>query len=559
MFYSNELLTKKGGPAPLVINWDEEEEEEVERPRGRRSAARRSASAREGERDRERLPRASAASSHEEITLDEARGGSQRAAFEGFGTEADLGGFGEFADLQLAEDIFGVGAEAAAPPAPPDEPVPEMVAAFDELEPREADEEAGPRVPEGRARPLRGGRAAAPGWRLAGRGGAGHAGGGRARAKRGRRGALFAEETELASDFIRACLEERGDITIAPENLPFLRPGTAEEPDEAPPRPAPRSAPRPAPRPRLTACSRSARGRPTCGSSSPSARPSSSPPSCAASHGTLHEPFTTPASRRPPRSLAGGAREEREEEAQAAFAPLEEAAVEEPERGRRRDEDAASDAGAARTVRLRTTSLVASSEGRRGRSTAGVLMAELEEETGPTPSSAPRALPARRPPPDAAQEPRGALDAARTSAATGESSPGSLFPPVDVPSFDDEARRSSDFRASEGAGGAGGAGRSVSETTVKMVGFLEERMEGRASLSLLELLRGESRVVAARTFFQILVLATGDAVRVEQEEPYGDISIAPGRAFRTFAARPRPSDASAAPQAGPSSSLLESA
>ncbi|XP_068499058.1 sister chromatid cohesion 1 protein 1-like isoform X3 [Phaseolus vulgaris] len=44
-------------------------------------------------------------------------------------------------------------------------------------------------------------------------------------------------------------------------------------------------------------------------------------------------------------------------------------------------------------------------------------------------------------------------------------------------------------------------------------------------LSLNQILEGKTRAIAARMFFEVLVLGTNKVVDVKQEEPYGDVSL----------------------------------
>jgi len=61
--------------------------------------------------------------------------------------------------------------------------------------------------------------------------------------------------------------------------------------------------------------------------------------------------------------------------------------------------------------------------------------------------------------------------------------------------------------------------------TKKMLTYLGKEMTNKPSIKFSKVVQGKTRQTAAAVFYQLLVLKTHTYVNLQQEQPYGDITI----------------------------------
>jgi len=70
--------------------------------------------------------------------------------------------------------------------------------------------------------------------------------------------------------------------------------------------------------------------------------------------------------------------------------------------------------------------------------------------------------------------------------------------------------------------------------TIKMMRLLREKLTEEPVITYQELAEGQKRTIVAKAFFEILTLSTRSMIRVQQDEPFGQIRIAAGRKYETL-------------------------
>jgi chromatin segregation and condensation protein Rec8/ScpA/Scc1 (kleisin family) len=74
-------------------------------------------------------------------------------------------------------------------------------------------------------------------------------------------------------------------------------------------------------------------------------------------------------------------------------------------------------------------------------------------------------------------------------------------------------------------------GKGITDKTLKVLGLLKESFKDQQELSVEAMLMGRKRNVAAKYFFELLVLQSKGIINTEQEEPFGDIILSKTEQF----------------------------